>query len=170
MSKRKQPRTMHGKDGQRDAPRAGSRSDNPIIAAVERGLRGRRPTVVLDGWESVPEAQLRAAVRFNFDDETIREVGTLVLLSLLTGDRRMVETVKHAIKQADHLFNRDREPVLLKQALAYMLGEGRGLDLDSLKEGIEQHFYAGNKLPQSRWNRIRKAMRLPRRDAGRHPE
>jgi hypothetical protein len=155
MSKR-----LHGKNGQLD-------SGNPIIAAVQRSLQGRKPTIVLYGWKSVPMARLRAAVPLVFDDETIREVGSLVLLSLLTGDPRMIKTVTDAIKEADHIFNRDRELGLFKEALSYMLGEGKGLDPETLKKGIEDRFNRGKKLHQYQWNRIRKVLKLPKLPPGR---
>jgi hypothetical protein len=168
-SKRKQSRAVHGRNSDRDASPAGSRSDNPIIASVERTLQGRRPLImaaqlqdgaaalIIHGWDS--SAPWRP---FNFSDETVREVGNIILQALLTADRRIVKTVGDAIKQADHLFNRDREPVLLGQAFVYMATEKDWQTPDELKKGIEKRFNCGNELPQYKWNRIRKALRLPK--------
>jgi hypothetical protein len=152
---------MSKRNGQHDEPVAPARL-NPIIAAMMRYKRGRPPTIILDGWESVPRVQLQAIVPFNFNDETIREVGSIVLLSLLTGDRRIVKTVKDAIKEADHIFNRDREPVLVKHVLKYLPSLMRsGLDIVTLKKEIEKRSNQGRPLQQHQWNRIRKALRLP---------
>src|SRR6266403_174455 len=149
MNRRKRPGAAHGL------------GDNPIIAAILRSLQGRRPTVILDEYEP---AKHRRAVALLFSDEAIREIGILVIESLLTGDRRMVKIVKDAIKQSDHIFNRDREPRLVKNALSYLLSLGRGLDgLDivSLKKEIEKRFNNGKPLHQHQWTRLRKALRLP---------
>jgi len=153
MNRRKRPGAAHGL------------GDNPIIAAVQRSLRGRRPTVIiLDGYERPRSGALRQHIAFLFSDEAIREIGILVIESLLTGDRRMVKIVKDAIKQADHIFNRDREPLLVKNALSYLLSLGRdldGLDVVSLKKEIEKRFNNGKPLYQHQWTRLRKALRLP---------
>jgi hypothetical protein len=170
MSRRKQSGVVHGRDGERDVSPVGSRSDNQIIAVVRRGLRGHRPTVILDlDGEKPPPGSLVKMILSVFSAETLSAIGALVYESLLTGDKRMIKTLRDAIKQADHLFNRDREPVLLRQALGYMITE-RGKDwetLDELKKGIEDRFNCGNKLPQHKWNRIRKALRLPKDVTGR---
>jgi hypothetical protein len=173
-SNRKQSRVVHGRNSKRDVSPAGSRSDNPIIVAVERTLQGRRPMImtaqlqdgtaalIIHGWDS--SAPWRP---FKFSNETIREVGNIILQALLTGDQRIVETVKDAIKQANHLFNRDREPVLLRQAFVYMATRKDWQTLEELKKGIEKRFNNGKKLDQHRWNRVRKALGLPRNITGR---
>jgi hypothetical protein len=166
MSRRKE---LRGRNGERDVS-----PDNPIIAAVERTLQGRRPLImdtqlqdgssslIIHGWDSSPPWR-----PFRFSDETIREVGNIILQALLTGDRRMVKTVRDAIKQADHLFNRDREPVLLAKAFVYMATWKDWQTLDELKKGIEKRCNNGRKLEQHRWNRVRKALRLPKDITGR---
>src|SRR6266496_5145483 len=99
--------------------RNGQGEENPIVAAVKRSLRGGKPTIVFDIFKSMPVGHLKEWIKRSFDNETIREIGALIIESLLTGDKRMVKTVQDAIKASDHLFNRDREPVLLRKALIY---------------------------------------------------
>jgi hypothetical protein len=166
MSRRKE---LHGRNGERDVS-----PDNPIIAAVERTLQGRRPLImnaqlqdgstalIIHGWDS--SAPWRP---FNFSDETVREVGNIVLQALLTGDRRIVKTVGDAIKQADHLFSRDRESMLLGRAFVYVATGKDWQTLEELKKGIEKHCNNGQKLHQHSWNRLRKALRLPQNITGR---
>jgi hypothetical protein len=159
-SKRKQSRALHGRNGERDILRA-----NPIIAAVERTLQGRRPliaaledgTLIFHRWDS--------PTPFGFSDETIREVGDIVCQALLAGDPRIVKIVKDAIKQADHLFSRDREPELVRRVFMYLGTREAGPILD-LKKEIETRCNGGMRLQQHRWNRIRKSLGLPRLPTG----
>ena len=90
----------------------------------------------------------------------------------------MVLTVRDAIKEADHMFSRDREKELLMPALRYtlcnwavLLDKHRGnlqATADDLKKGIEQHCNNGVELAQYRWNRLRRALGLPKRSCVRH--
>lgn len=165
MSKPKRSGTAHGRNGEQDISPA---SDNLIIAVVETSLRGKRPTIVFDIFESMPAGHMREWIKRRFDDEAIREIGAFIIESLLTGDRRMVGTIQDAIKQADHLFSRDREKVLLRKALIYLKFRGGWkLDVAAFKKAIEQEFNNGQTLAQHRWNRLRKALHLPKLDAGR---
>jgi hypothetical protein len=147
--------------------RAQSKADkgrNPIIEAVQLTLRGRRPTIIWDA-DDLPVGgtpELRNEILPLWPPETIIYIGILVIHSLMAGDRRIIKTVGDAIKQADHLFNRDREPVLLRQAFLYMTTGKDWQTPDELKKGIEKRFNCSNKLPQYKWNRIRKALRLPK--------
>ena len=85
----------------------------------------------------------------------------------------MALTVRDAIKEADHMFSRDREKVLLIPALRYMLCnwdvllfKNRGdvhRSVDELKKGIEREYNNGEKLDQYRWSRLRRALGLPKR-------
>src|SRR5438876_12352377 len=107
-------RPLHSGNGERDM------TDNPIIAAVQRSLRGKQLVPVPDDWQSLSPVLLRESVRMTFDGKALREVGTIVCLALLTGDRRIIKTVKDALKQSDHLFSRDREPVIVRHVLTYL--------------------------------------------------
>jgi hypothetical protein len=144
-------------------------SDNPIIAAVRRSLQGKLLVPVIDDWRSLSQAELLASVVMTFDDDAIKRVGRLICLALLTGDRRMVKVLADAIKESDHLFNRDREPELLREVLAYLPSLLRrvGLDTVVIKKEIEKRSNCGSPLEQHRWNRIRKALHLPKRPTGR---
>jgi hypothetical protein len=101
------------------------------------------------------------------DERLIYDVAIPVLRALLIGDPRIVKTLKEAIKEADHIFRRDREPVLVRQALAVMSAIGEtGKNPERLKKAIEERFYPREPLPQYRWNRLRKALDLPKRETG----
>jgi hypothetical protein len=137
------------------------RKPNPIVAAAKRGLReGRQFLVILGKWEEQrPEMQLDIVRRF-FTDEAVYEIGCLM------------------IKDADHMFGRDREKVLLIPALWYKLTHWNSLMLthkgdvqrsvNELKKGIEQHCNNGRKLDQYRWSRLRKVLGVPKRSSVRH--
>jgi hypothetical protein len=148
------------------------RKHNPVVIAAKRGLREGHP-VLLGKWdEHGPEMQLDIVRRF-FTDDAIYEIGCLILGALVAGDKQMVLTVRDAIKEADHMFSRDREKELLIPALRYMLCnwgtilfKNRGdiqRSVDELKKGIERHCNNGNELAQYRWNRLRRALGLPKR-------
>jgi hypothetical protein len=143
---------------------------NPILAAIELSLKGQRPLAIMDGWhKESKEAQLEI-IRRLFTQETIDEVGCLVLGAVLAGDKQMIAQVRGAIKASDHLFNRDREKELLRPALWYMIlhWRGRGLSVEELKAGIEQHCNHGRKLEQHRWSRLRKVLGVQKRSSVRH--
>jgi hypothetical protein len=153
------------------------RKHNPIIAAAKRGLREGH-LVLLGKWdEQEPQMQLDIVRRF-FTDEAIYEIGCLILGALVAGDKQMVLTVRDAIKEADHMFGRDREKHLLIPALRYvlcnwgtLLFKNRGdlqRSVEELKRGIEQHCNNGKKLDQHRWTRLRRALWLPKRSCVRH--
>jgi hypothetical protein len=146
---------------------------NPILAAIELSLKGQRRTAIMDGWHTFPKETQLYIIRQFFTSETIYEVGALVLGSILAGDKRMIGTVRDAIKAGHHLFNRDRELVLLKPALRYMLrnwdvilfknGGRSQRSVDDLKAGIEQHCNRGRQLEPHQWQRLRRALGLPKR-------
>lgn len=155
-------RPLHSGNGERDT------TDNPIIAAVQRSLRGKQLVPVVDDWRSVPGHILRESVRFTFEGKALKEVGTIVCLALLTGDRRIIKTVKDALRHADHLFNRDREPVIVKHVMTYLpVLLKRGLDIAAIKKEIEKRSNHGVPLQQHRWNRLRRALHLPKLPVGR---
>jgi hypothetical protein len=172
MSKRKKSRTVHGRDGERDVSPTRSRSDNPIIAAVLPSLQRQQLVPVVDNFQSIPKALLRESVRLLFSNDAIREVGTLVCLALLTGDKRVIKTVRDAVKQSDHLFNRDREIVLVKHVLTYLpslmsderfsrtIDGRRVLDIAAIKKEIEKLSNCSNPLSNSTWSKLRKVLHL----------
>lgn len=86
-----------------------TRESNPILAAIELSLKGRRRTAIMDDWETLPRWQQLDIIRQFFIPETIYEVGALVLGAVLSGDKQMPQVVRDATKAGDHLFNRDRE-------------------------------------------------------------
>jgi hypothetical protein len=157
MSKRKE--IVHGRNGEP--------ADNPIISAGRQSLQGKQLVAVTDDWESLSPALLSESVRVTFNDDAIMEIGRLVCLSLLTGDRRIIKMVRDAVKQSDHLFNRDREPVLVKDVLRYLPSLMRsGLDIVAIKEEIEKRSNRGKPLQQYKWNRLRKALHLRKLPTG----
>jgi hypothetical protein len=154
------------------------REPNPILAAIELSLKGQRCTAIMDGWHTLPRWQQLDIIRQFFDSETIYEVGALVLGAVLADDKQLIKIVRDAIKAGHHLFNRDRELVLLKPALRYMLcnwdvimlkngGDSRR-SVEELKKGVEQHCNKGEELPQYRWSRLARALGLPKRSCVRH--
>jgi hypothetical protein len=139
--------------------------DNPIIAAVRRSLPGGL-TSTLD-LDRPPERTLDLLTAHVFKD-AIREIGVLVAKALLTGDRQTVGIVKDALRESDHIFSRDREPVLREKVgkcLPELMRSGRSIK--AIKREIEKRFNRGNELPQYRWNRLRKALSLAELPTGR---
>jgi hypothetical protein len=156
--KRKKSRAVHGRDGERD-----SSHDNPIIAALRRRLpRGCSSTLDLD---RPPEGKLDLLTEFVFKD-AIREIGFLVVKALLTGDRQIVRWLKDALKEANHVFRRDRELVLRGEVAKY-LPDLYGLGIVAIKREIETRSNRGKKLEQHQWNRLRKAFSLAELPIGR---
>ena len=140
------------------------RKPNPIIAAVRRSLPG---TFVL-AVDRPPDGVLDQLIAFSFNDATIREIGVLVVKALLTKDRQIVGTLRDALKESDHIFRRDRELELRKKVVKYLpelIGSGRSIG--AIKREIEKRSNCGNKLPQHRWNRLRKALCLVELPTGR---
>jgi hypothetical protein len=154
------------------------RKPNPILAAIELSAQGRRRLAIMDGWHTLPREMQLDIIRQFFTSETIYEVGALVLGAILAKDRQMIVAVRDAIKAGDHLFNRDRELVLLKPALRYMLcnwdsillknGGDSQRSVDELKKGIEHDCNNKEELPQYRWSRLARALGLPKRSSLRH--
>lgn len=149
------------------------RKPNPLVVAAKRGLKGPQFLAILGKWDELrPEIQLDI-VRSLFTNEAIYEIGRLVLGSLVAGDKQMALTVREAIKQSNHMFSRDRELELLKPALRYrlcnwdvLLHKDRGdmhRAVKELKAGIEQHCNRGKQLEPHQWQRLRRALRLPKR-------
>jgi hypothetical protein len=149
---------------------------NPFIAALLQfkqrpsrapppGCRGRPRTAMIPlGYD--PSSPLDRLSPFCCDERLVYDVAIPILQALLTGDRRIVKTLKEAIKEADHIFRRDREPVLLRQALEYALGEGRGLDVEEFKRNLEARVNHGKPFRQHRWTRVSKRLGLPKRTTG----
>jgi hypothetical protein len=151
---------------------------NPIVDTAKRGVKKgveRELLVLLGRWdERRPEEQLDI-VRRVFTDQAIKEIGSLILGALVAGDKQMPRMVGDAIKEADHMFGRDRELDLLLPALRYrllhwdeILLKNRGhlqRAVDDLKKGIEQHCNNGQTLAPHRWQRLRLALRLPKKSS-----
>jgi hypothetical protein len=138
---------------------------NPIIAAVQRSWPGGSVTLDVD---RPPDRVLDLLIANFFDDATIREIGVLIVKALLTDDRQIVRIVKDALRESDHIFSRDRERVLRKKVVKYLPElMSRGLSIVAIKREIEKRSNCGNKLPQHRWNRLRKALSLVELPTGR---
>src|SRR5262249_20166777 len=102
--------------------RKSKRKSNPIIVAAKRGLRGGHQFLAILGkWDELPPKTQRDILRGFFTDETIDEIGSLLLGALMIGDKQMAVTYKDAFRQFNHIFNRDRELTLLEPALRYRL-------------------------------------------------
>jgi hypothetical protein len=154
------------------------RKVNPILAAIELSLKSQRRTAIMDGWHKESKETQLDIIRWFFTRETIEEAGCLVLGAVLAGDKRMIAQVRDAIKAGDHLFNRDRELVLLRPALWYRLTHWDSLmlthkgdvhrSLDELKKGIEAECNHGKQLGPHQWSRLRRVMGLPKRSTVRH--
>jgi hypothetical protein len=140
------------------------RKPNPIIAAVRRSLPGAFALAV----DRPPDRVLDLLTAKFFNDATIREIGVLVVKALLTKDRQIVGILKDALKESDHIFRRDRELELRKKVLKYFPDLiSSGLSIVAIKREIEKRSNCGNKLPQHRWNRLRKALCLVELPTGR---
>jgi hypothetical protein len=140
--------------------------DNPIIAAVRRSVPGGG-SFTLDV-DRPPDSVLDLLIAAAFNDATIREIGVLVVKALLTDDRQIVRIVKDALRESDHIFRRDRERVLREKVVKYLPDLiHSGLDIVAIKREIEKRSNCGNKLPQYRWNRLRKALCLVELPTGR---
>jgi hypothetical protein len=154
------------------------RKPNPILAAIELSLKGRRPLVIADGWHKEPRETQLEIIRRLFTQETIDEVGFLVLGAVLAGDKQMIEIVGDAIKAGDHLFSRDREKLLLRRALWYRLTWWSSLMLthkgdvhasvNALKKGIERECNNKRELEPYQWARLRRVLGVPKRSTVRH--
>jgi hypothetical protein len=101
-----------------------------------------------------------------YDELLFFDVAFPIIQALLNGDRRIVKTLKEAIKEMDHIYHRNLEPELLRKAWEYRLGEGRGLGVEEFKKGLEARVNHGKPFAQYRWDRIRKRLFLPKRATG----
>jgi hypothetical protein len=111
--------------------------------------------------DGAPPHVFELMIRCVYGDEVIREIGILVIKSLMLGDRRVIKTVKDAIKEADHIFKRDREPRLVKDVKTYLPSLwSSGLDIVAIKKEIEKRSNKGKPLHQYQWNRVRDALSL----------
>jgi hypothetical protein len=141
---------------------------NPLVTAMLRSRKGKRATVVLDktGLEALTPAARQSLARWFFGDEAICEVGSFFLVAFLTNDRTVEKATREAFRAANHIFRRDRERELLKQALDCMIEIGeRGDNPEKLKKALEARRH-GQMLPQHRWSELRKALGLPNRATG----
>jgi hypothetical protein len=145
-----------------------SAHDNPIIAAVRRSERASGLALPSLDVDRPRDRVLDRLIAWAFNDATIREIGVLVVKALLTDDRQIVRIVKDALRESNHIFKRDRELVLRKEVVKYWPDLiRRGLGIVAIKREIEKRSNCGNKLPQYRWNRLRKALFLAELPTGR---
>jgi len=150
------------------------RKPNPILTLIDLSLKGQRRTAIMDGWHDLSREEQLEITQMVFTRETIYAVGELVLEAVLSGDKQFPKIVQGAIKAGDHLFNRDREILLLRPALRYtvcnwdvLLHKNRGhrqRTVDELKKGIEKHCNRGKQLETHQWSRLRRASGLPKRN------
>jgi hypothetical protein len=103
---------------------------------------------------------------FSCDEALVYDVAVPILQALAIGDWGIVKTLKEAIKKANHIFPRAREPVLVMQALEYWAEVGDGVGVEEFKRGFEARYNHGKPLPQHRWNPVRKALGLPKLKTG----
>jgi len=150
---------------------------NPLIAALLQFeqrprparlpmRRGRVWAVPIPFGYDDPSNPLNRLSPFWCDERLVYDVAVPILQALLLGDRQIVKTLKEAIKEAAHIFRRDREPLLLAQAMIYWLGEGSGLGVEEFKRNLEARVNHGKPLLQHRWNRVRNALRFPKLKTG----
>ncbi len=143
-----------------------SLSHNPIITVLERSLRQRGVSITALRTKpgEIRKDKMRQFIERVFGDEAIRDVGTLTIENLVIGDGLRV--FKRAIKEANHVFRRDRELVLLECAFKFVNGVGEGLDVVTQKTEIEKRFNKGKPLHQHQWNRLRNALFLAKLPTG----
>jgi hypothetical protein len=149
---------------------------NPFIAALLQfrqrpvpeppPVRCRRSALVPIPLGYEPPDPLSRLPPYPCDEELVYDVAVLTLRALLTGDPRIVKTLKEAIKETHHIYGRDRDQVLLRQALEYRLREGRGLGVEEFKRNLEARVNHGKPFQQHRWNHVRKALDLPKLKTG----
>ena len=151
-------------------------SANPIVAAIQRFLwrRGQAQITALDG--NCDHEALRRLIDRVFDQQTLSEVGAMTIEAVLSGDGTFVQTVKKAIKEADHLCHRDREKALLTKCFQYVENKGwidqiatesLRLPPEKIKTLLERDCNNGKKFEEHQWRRLRRACFLPKREAGR---
>jgi hypothetical protein len=116
------------------------------------------------GFPQLPWPNIVQSIRIMFGQETVEEIGVIILHALLLGDREAAKKmVNEAIKEADHIFRRafarsygDPPQDLLKQALQCIYeNHGKPFQKGSLKREVESRFYGGKLLPTPQWNRVR---------------
>jgi hypothetical protein len=142
---------------------------NPLVAEMLRSRKGKRAMVVVHktGFEEFTSAARRLLAQWFFSDEAICEVGSFFLVAFLTDDRQTAEkAMRETFRAANHIFRRDRERELLKQALDCMIESERGDTPEKLRKALEERCYHGQTLPRHRWNQISKALGLPKQATG----
>jgi hypothetical protein len=144
-----------------------SKATNPIITAVRRSRIGNpKIAVMIDvpGFPQLSGEQLKQSVRIMVGQESIDEVGIIMWLLLLKGDREAAKKmISDALKEADHIFRRSLSrrcgvppQDLMKQALQCIYENHGKLFKNGLKREVEERFYRGKLIPRTQWNRARK--------------
>jgi len=132
-------------------------TQNPIIAAIKRSRGGKPPSsIVLDvPGHKISDDGVADLVRCIFSQETRLAIGDIILRAMLTNDFKVAKLAHLAIREANRIFRRAREPVLLRQALQ-VIWDNHGKPLEkNLKQAVEARFYDGQVLPTPKWNRVR---------------
>jgi hypothetical protein len=139
--------------------------DTPAPAQTIAGIRPSQPGLLPVPLQYNPRSILSLFSPYWCDDALIYEAGTILLSSLLVGDRKIIETLKNALKTLDRIYGRNREPVLVEKALIYIQGKGRQhwqrLDSRSFKRYFEKQCNHGKPLEKSQWKWLRRAVGLP---------
>jgi hypothetical protein len=143
-------------------------SRNPIIAILQGSLRRRGVQVTALSGHKSSDGEMRRFIEAVFDDETIHALGLLQIAALLDCDQRFVQWVTQALKESKHVFNRDRELVLFEAVFKFVHSDSNEhKDVATIKKEIEKRFNKGQPFEQYRWNRLRKALLLPKLPTGR---
>jgi hypothetical protein len=156
-------------------------SDNPIIAEIERSLwrsnlrftgytAAKLQNYIPAGTDAETRHQLiqrrRDFIRKLWGEPTLVELGLQLAEALLLADRDFTKTVKHALKESDRLFNRNRVLPKLDQCFAYVSSLGPLADPPSRRD-FEKHCNKGKPLHEHEWRDIRKTFLLPHSPGGR---
>jgi hypothetical protein len=145
--------------------------NTPAPAKTIAGIRPGRARLLPVPLQYNPRSVLSLFSPYWCDDALIYEAGAILLSSLLVGDRKIIETLKNALKTLDRIYGRNREPVLVGKALIYMQGEGRQywerLDSRRFKSGFEKQCNGDRPLEKWQWKWVRRAVELPAIPSGR---
>jgi hypothetical protein len=148
-------------------PKEPSFSANPIIKAIQGYLwkRGLRVTL-LGGETSVAETE-RLINKF-FGAELQQQLGKLVLVALMDGNKKFVKTVEQALKESDAVFNRHREKAIAAKVLKYVFALPEPWPPNKeIRRLAELHCNNGKEFEEHQWRRLRQILLLDPQKTGR---
>lgn len=144
-----------------------SLSSNPIVAALQIALKRSGVSASIQRG-CTERAELEKIIGKVFDVEFVQQLGKMLLVALLSGDKEFSGFVKRAVKQSDSVFKRNRELAIAKDVTEYVWSLPEPLPADAeLKIAVEKHCNRGKELTKHQWERLRKVCLIPLRPRGR---